>query len=92
MLKTLKWMYKLGYDRSRDQLIARVEGMAQFHRQQSQIAHYRKNEDDRVFDGKFPPKMSAEEHEITARALEDVLNWLDPQRFPNIERLMEKML
>lgn len=92
MFKTFKWLYKLGYDRSQHNLIHYAESGAQFHRQQAQIAHYRKDEDEKLYGGKFPPKMSAEEHEIAARTLEEVLTYLDPKRYPNIDRLMEKML
>lgn len=86
MVKTFKWLYRLGYTHTKNETLRKIEGMQQFHAQQAQIAHFRaKDECDK-------PKMSAVEHEVASKVLLDVLNSLDPERYPNIDDFLEKML
>lgn len=92
MIKMLKWMYKLGYDKAQENFINRVNGMAEFHQQQAHIAHYRKKDDDKMTGGMFSPKMSEDGHRIAAQILYDVLTEIDPKKFPNIDRVLDKLL
>lgn len=86
MIKTFKWIYKLGYDNARNSILTELERASEFHRQQAQIASRR--EDDKY----DQPRMSAADHKIAAKTLDDMLASLDPIRHPNIDRLLEKML
>lgn len=92
MIKIFKWLYELGYNKSQESLIDRIESAARFHRQQAEIAHYRKKEDDELTKGRFPPRMSEGEHRVAADALYDLLESIDPNKFPNINRMMDKLL
>lgn len=86
MSKTLKWIYKLGWDNSKNSMIRTIERARDFHANQSQVKAQREY-DERDISFNLTPK----QHEQRRIALEDILNELDPERYPDINKLMELM-
>lgn len=86
MSKTLKWIYRLGYDKGRNTVIAEIEKARDFESYQEQIKGKREyDERETGFKHKTTPKM----HEQRCEALEDLLNRIDPEKYPNITRYMD---
>ncbi|HRF69907.1 MAG TPA: hypothetical protein PKV66_00590 [Candidatus Pelethenecus sp.] len=86
MSRTLKWIYKLGWDNSRNSIIRIVERARDFHFNQEQIKAQREY-DERDTSFILTPK----QHKQRRIALEDLLNELDPERYPDINKFMELM-
>lgn len=86
MIKALKWAHKLGYDQARNSLIKEIERAQSDHSKAAEVAHYRAE------DKYNKPKMSEKEHQVASQILYDLLTSLDPERYPNFDRYMEKFL
>lgn len=88
MIKTLKWIYKLGYDKARDDVFRILEIEAEFHNSQSQIKILR---DQNIKDDEFKEqaKVSARDHDQRYRAVRDIQTRLDPERYPNLDSYLE---
>lgn len=86
MIRTFKWIYKLGYNNSRNSLLTTLERARDFHLAQEQIKGQREF-DER--DTGFKHKVTPIHHEQRRKALEDVLNQIDPEKYPNIDNFMD---
>ena len=74
MIKTLKWIYKLGATHRESQILDQLTGAARYHRQQAELAFYRKDEPDNrnnLFRD-FIPRLTPQEHDAIATALYDL--------------------
>lgn len=90
MIKTLKWLYKLGYDHAMNNVYRELERARDFHQAQEQIKYLTaKHEDGLDKDLRQEFKTTAQQHEQRRKAIEDVLNQLDPKKYPNIDNIME---
>lgn len=72
MLNLFKWIYKLGYDKSRTEMLSTLERARDFHYTQEQIKLLTKNDD---------YKTSANEHATRRKEVNDLLNSLDPDKY-----------
>jgi hypothetical protein len=89
MLKTLKWVYKLGYDRATEKVYKVLENERDFHYSQAQIKAQQEASEDKIMykDRVVSPK----EHEARANEVEDILCGLDPERYPYFNKLLEML-
>lgn len=84
MLRTLKWIYKLGYEQAEQRIIRILESARDFELSQAQLKA-RVESDDLGFKHKTSPQ----EHDSRYQALCDVLNHIDPEEYPNIDKFLE---
>ena len=89
MIKTLKWVYKLGYERGMEKAVRVLEQGRDFHSSQAQIKDLQKANDKHDIYGYH--KVSPSDHEQRSKALEDALNAIDPVKYPNIDNFMEML-
>lgn len=89
MIKLVKWVYKLGYDRGLDKAVRILERGRDFHMSQAHIKALQKADD--KYDMYPDRKVSSKEHEERRRALEDALNAIDPVKYPNIDNFMDML-
>jgi len=91
MLKTLKWVYKLGYSKARAEVFELLEKEAGFQNLQSQIKALQKQEDF----GKGPyqnKRITSNDHEQRYKEVCEIQRRLDPNKYPDIEKWMDMML
>jgi hypothetical protein len=88
MIKTLKWVYKLGYNQSRNELLRLLESEREFHMSQARIKSLQEQKDDNLNTYKDRP-VTPEHHEQRLKEAEFILNKLDPQKYPNIDDFLE---
>lgn len=90
MTRLFKWVYKLGYRQAMNKVYVELEKASEFHRNQAQIKHLQKQVPDQewLYEGR---KVSAKDHNQRALAIDDVLNHLDPKKYPNIDSYLEQL-
>lgn len=91
MYKLVKWVYKLGYNRAKDEVLKLIEKEVAFHSSQAEIKSLQKQ--DKLYDDLFVKdrKVLPEHHEQRRIALTDLQNAIDPERYPNIDKFLEML-
>ena len=89
-LKIIKWAYKLGYERGRNEIIRVIEEQ----RNENQYyAHVKSLEaqQDHGYDLNKDRVVTHKDHEQRRIALERTLNRIDPEKYPDIDSFLEFM-
>lgn len=89
MIKALKWAYKLGYDHRQSQILRLLETERDFHQSQSQIKSMQER-DDKLDMYKDRP-VKPEQHDERYKEVSEILNRIDPEKYPNIDIFLEMM-
>lgn len=89
MINTLKWIYRLGYNRGTDRIVRILEQARDFHLFQEQLKQQQEYEDKNTIYKDRPIK--PQHHHQRRIAIEDALNTIDPEKYPNIDRFLEMM-
>ena len=85
MINTFKWIYKLGHDKARNDIIKELEALYGFHTHQQQISLMKELQHERV-------NVSAESHQASAETIYNLLGMIDPDNHPDLSRYMEMKL
>lgn len=89
MIKTFKWIYRLGYDNGTNKVIKILEQAREFHNSQAQIKELQEKND--KLDIYKDRKVTPENHNERCRAIEDALNAIDPVKYPNLDNFMDML-
>lgn len=82
MYKLVTWAYELGKKNCKNNILKELEKVRDFHYHQAQLKEQREyDERDTGFKHKVTPK----NHEQRQKAIEEVLNTIDPKQYPNVE-------
>lgn len=87
MIKTFKWIYRLGYNSARSELLTEIEKARDFHMQQSQIKSLQ--EDDDKYSVYKTRKVTHQEHDQRYQAMKDLLQRIDPNKYPDLDKFMD---
>lgn len=90
MIKTLKWVYKLGYNQSRNQLFRILEQEREFHLHQAQIKSLQEQSDD-PYNLHKDRVVKPEHHDQRRIEVEEILFKLDPEKYPQIDKFLEML-
>lgn len=90
MIRLLKWVYKLGYDRAWDSMLTLLEKEAAFHNSQSQIKGLQEHNSKITSNEKS--KITAHDHNQRYEEVCAIQNRIDPVKYPDLKSYMELLL
>lgn len=92
MIKTLKWVYKLGNDHAMNRVYKEIEKARMFHYDQAHIKSLTgQHEENLDQDIRQEFKVSSKQHDQRAKALDEILTTLDPKKYPDISNFMDML-
>ena len=89
MIKTLKWIYKLGYNNARAEVFRVLDSAYDLETRYAETKALEEMIDKENNTKVYQVKITPNDHDQRAKAIQDIQNRLDPQRYPNLDRLME---